>query len=363
MKTNSSPRVLVAPNAFKGTLTAREAAEAIARGLTAGAPGVSVDLCPVADGGDGTLDALLKAGGFEERTAWVAGPLGPRTPARWGWRARDATALLEMAEASGLRLMAEESRRDPLKTSTFGTGQLLLEAEWLGAKRVWIGVGGSATVDGGSGALSALGWRFESSSGRALRVPEELDKLGKVIPPQRDRPWAAVEVLCDVDNPLLGPRGAAAVFGPQKGARPDDVPRLEERLAALARAFGGDPSASGSGASGGLAYGLAAALGAKLVPGAQRILETLNFWERLARADWVITGEGKLDAQSARGKAPVVVAQMARASGKPCAALCGIVEPGAGELFALAMGTAQQPAESPAKALERAAREIAPQLR
>jgi glycerate kinase len=288
--------ILVAPDSFKGTFTARQVAAAIGRGLEAG--GRPVELCPVADGGEGTLEVLLDALDGEALRATVEDPLGRELDAEFGLldegRGRVA-AIVEMARASGLTLVAERDR-DPVGASTFGTGQLILAAVEAGAEVVYVGVGGSATTDGGAGALRAI------ARGGGL---------GR----------ARVVVLCDVRTPF---EDAARIYGPQKGADPSQVARLGRRLRELARRLPRDPrGVQMTGAAGGLAGGLWAELGAELVPGAAFALDLLAFDARMRSAHAVVTGEGRLDSQSLSGKAVSEAATRARQAGVPCHAIVG----------------------------------------
>ena len=286
--------VLVAPDSFKGTLTAAEVAEAIGRGLeSAGRP---VDLCPLADGGEGTLEALLPAVEGELRTATVADPLGRSIEASFALG--DRVAVVETAAASGLGLVDPEER-DAIEASTFGTGELIAAAVEAGAATVYLGVGGSATTDGGTGALKAI---------------REAGGLGK----------ARIVVLSDVRTPF---EHAACVFAPQKGADPDAVSRLTKRLNDQARRFARDPrGVPMTGTAGGLSGGLWAELGAELVQGAQFILDALEFDRRMRAARAVVTGEGKLDQQSLAGKVVSEVCTRARQAGVPCHAIAGTRE-------------------------------------
>jgi glycerate kinase len=279
--------VLVAPDAFKGTLSAAEVARAIGRGLNR--EGVPVDLCPIADGGEGTLDVLGEVLGADIRRAAVTDPLGREIEARFGLAG--GTAIVETAAASGLELVSSEER-DPIAASTFGTGQLIAAAVEAGARTVLIGVGGSATTDGGAGAIRAL---------------KGLD--------------ARLIVLCDVRTAF---EDAARIYGPQKGATEDQVRKLTRRLNALARRLPKDPRGIPlTGAAGGLSGGLWAAFGAELVPGAAFILDELGFDARLRRARALVVGEGRLDKQSLAGKALSEAAVRARQAGVPSHAIVG----------------------------------------
>jgi glycerate kinase len=286
--------ILIAPDSFKGTFTAVEVATAVGRGLEAG--GRDVDLCPVADGGEGTLAALMTASGGEIADATVSDPLGRPRQAPFGIRGQ--TGILETAAASGLDLIAARER-DAMAASTFGTGQLILAAVAAGARTVYLGVGGSATTDGGAGAT------------KAIRAGGGLADVRLVV-------------LCDVRTPF---EDAARVFGPQKGAGPEQVRRLSRRLQDLARRLPRDPrGVPMTGAAGGLAGGLWATFGAELVPGAGFVLDTVGFDGRMRRARAVVTGEGKLDSQSLVGKVVSEVATRARQAGVPCHAIVGTRE-------------------------------------
>jgi glycerate kinase len=311
---------VVAPNAFKETFSPREAARLIARGLRRSLPRARLVLCPLADGGDGTLEALRSALGGRLVRVRVTGPLG--RPLASSYLRAGTTAVVEMARASGLRLVPP-GLRNPLITTTRGTGELIRHALRAGARRVLLGVGGSATVDGGSGALEVL-------------TPTEARR---------------VTVLCDVENPLLGPRGAARVFGPQKGATPGMVRVLEARLRDWARLLRNRTGVDirrlrGAGAAGGLSGGLAA-FGARLVPGADYILDAVGF---PSRADAVVTGEGKVDRTSLGGK---VVGTVLRRSKCPVVLVCGTCE-----LGRAAFETGGRSAAALVRAAERAGRHI-----
>jgi glycerate kinase len=289
--------ILVAPDSFKGTFSAAEVAAAIGTGLEAA--GRPVDLCPLADGGEGTLEVLLESLGGEEMSACVEDPLGRAIEASFGLveegRGGRVAAIVEMARASGLTLV-DPDERDPVAASTSGTGQLILAAAAAGAQTVYLGVGGSATTDGGAGALRAI--RRAGGIGKARLV-----------------------VLCDVRTPF---EDAARIYGPQKGAGPDEVRRLGRRLGELARRLPRDPRGIPmTGAAGGLAGGLWAELGAELVPGAAFVLDLLDFDRRMRAARALVTGEGRLDQQSLAGKVVSEAATRARQSGVPCHAIVG----------------------------------------
>jgi glycerate 2-kinase len=318
--------VLVAPDSFKGTLRASAVAEAVGRGLRAG--GWEVDLCPVGDGGEGTVEALLDAIGGQLLAAGVSDPLGRPVDARFAL-SEDGVAVVESAAASGLALVSADER-DPVAATTFGTGELVAAAVAAGARVVYLGVGGSATTDGGAGAI------------RAIRRAGGLR-------------GARLVVLSDVRTRF---EDAARVFGPQKGASPDEVARLSKRLTGLARRLDPDPRGLPmTGAAGGLAGGLWAAFGAELVPGASFVLDAAGFDQRLRTARAVVTGEGKLDQQSLAGKAVSEVATRARQSGVPCHAIVGKRDLDAFGLRVLDLQAALEAGTLPA--IEAAARELA----
>ncbi|MGW3094729.1 glycerate kinase [Streptomyces sp. NPDC001102] len=322
-------RVLIAADKFKGSLTAVQVAERVTAGLRRVVPAVEVASLPVADGGDGTVDAAVAAG-FERREVRVAGPLGHEVTAAFALRGD--TAVVEMAEASGLQRLPRGVFA-PLTASTYGSGELLRAALDAGARTIVFGVGGSATTDGGAGMLSALGARFLDADGEP--VPPGGGGLGDLATADLsglDPRFADVELVLasDVDNPLTGPKGAPAVYGPQKGASPDDVAALDFALAHYAKVLeeavgptAAEHAASpGAGAAGGIGYG-ALLLGARFRAGIEVMLDVLGFAPALERAELVITGEGSLDEQTLHGKAPAGVAAAARAADKEVVAVCG----------------------------------------
>ena len=326
-------RVLVAPASYKECLSAAEAARAMADGARrAGAETVEL---PLADGGRGTTDCLMGPMGLGLHRVQATGPLGDPVAAAFGLNPETRTAVFEMACASGLALVPP-GRRDAMRATTRGTGDLLKAAIEAGARRVFMGIGDSATSDGGGGAAQALGCRLMDARGDEIGPGAAgLERLARIDVSGRHVLLAATEVrvACDVDNPLLGPRGAARTFSPQKGASPDEVERIERALAhfadVVARDLGVDVRVlAGGGAAGGLGAGAAALLGARLESGAEWVLAALDIDRRLAGADLVLTGEGRLDAQSLGGKAPMALARRALAAGVPCAAIPGSVGPG-----------------------------------
>lgn len=323
-------KIIVAPNAFKGTLTAPQAAAAISRGVREVFPEAEIVEVPVADGGDGTAEALVTALHGEFRSVRVEGPLGDPVEARFGLVDSGRTAVVELASASGLALIPP-SRRDPMHATTYGFGQLLEAALEAGVAGVIAGIGGSASNDGGAGMAQALGYRLLDARGRDLeRGGAALARLQTIDPAGFDRAWRSVgvRVACDVTNPLTGPLGASAVYGPQKGADPDMVRELDAALARLSEVIERDlgrkvSEVPGAGAAGGAGAGLIAFLGAELVPGAPLVVEAAGFDEKLKGASLVITGEGRADEQTAYGKAPGEVARRAQAAGIPVLLLAG----------------------------------------
>ncbi len=329
-------RVLLAPDKFKGTLTAAQVATHLAAGLRTVLRDVDVVVVPVADGGDGTL-AAAEAAGFERVLAPAHGPTGVPRDAAWGRRGTDA--VVELAEVCGLDHLPQ-ARPAPLRATSRGAGDLIAAALDAGARRLVVGIGGSASTDGGAGLLLALGASITTADGEPvgdggaeLAKARHLD-LGGLHPRLAG---AEVVVACDVDNPLTGERGAAAVYGPQKGASPQEVDRLDAALSGwadlVARTTGTDHrDVPGAGAAGGVGFGLIAVAGATTRPGAELVFELTGLREALAGADLVVTGEGSLDAQTLHGKAPAAVAAAARDAGVPVVAVAGQVTLAAAEL-------------------------------
>jgi glycerate kinase len=333
-------RIVVAPDSFKGSISALGVAEAMERGILQVFPDASVAKVPIADGGEGTVEALVAAVGGQIIKQTVTGPLGDPVEAYWGVLADDGTAVIEMAAASGLPLVSKD-KRDPRVTTTYGTGELVKSAIDRGIKKIIIGIGGSATNDGGTGLARALGVRFLDEAGNDL--PEggaALANLAKVDLSGLDPRLAETTLLvaCDVDNPLCGPRGASAVYGPQKGSTPEMVQQLDAALANFAikakAATGRDvANVPGAGAAGGLGAGLVFFTGASLRPGVEIVLETVGFRAMVEHCDFVITGEGRTDYQTAFGKAPVGVAKIAKAFDKPVICLSGGLGDGADDVL------------------------------
>ena len=323
-------KIVIAPDSFKESLSALDVALHIREGFRAVYPDADYVVLPVADGGEGTVDALVAATGGRRITRRVVGPLGDEVEAFYGVTGDGDAAVIEMAAASGLELVPPDAR-NPLVTTTFGVGELIRAALDDGARRFIIGIGGSATNDGGAGMLQALGVRFLDVGGRdlalgggALADLERIDLSG--LDPRLAA--CAIEVACDVDNPLVGPHGASAIFGPQKGATPEMVRVLDANLARYAalieRTIGKSVAdMPGAGAAGGLGAGLHAFLGARLRPGIEIVMETVEMDRVVADADLIVTGEGRLDGQTIHGKTPIGVASVAERHGKPVIAIAG----------------------------------------
>ncbi len=328
-------KVVVAPNSFKGSLTASQAAAAIAAGVRHARPDAEVVEIPVADGGEGTVEALVSARKGTYRSAQVEGPLGDPVESTYGVIAGGQTAVVELASASGLTLIPTE-RRDSRRASTYGFGQLLDAVRRDGVDSIIAGIGGSATNDGGAGMAQALGYRLLDKDGRDLpRGGGALARLDRIDPSHFDAAWRSISVMVasDVTNPLTGPQGASYVYGPQKGADEEAVRELDLALARLAEVIERDlgkhvADLPGAGAAGGAGAGLVAFLDARLVPGAPLVVEASGFDRALRGASLVITGEGRVDAQTGYGKAPGEVAKRAHAAGIPVLLLAGSKGPG-----------------------------------
>ncbi|MDY7559692.1 glycerate kinase [Pseudomonas sp. CCC3.2] len=333
-------KIVIAPDSFKDSLSAQAAAIAIASGLAEVWPDAELVQCPMADGGEGTIEAILAACDGHWMSASVTGPLGDAVDAQWGWLAQSRTAIIEMAMASGLQLLTLEQRNACL-SSTQGTGELIGAALDAGAQRIILAIGGSATNDAGSGMLSALGARFLDAQGQRVepgglalaRVQRiEMDGLDKRL---RD---VCFEVAADVDNPLCGLHGASHVFGPQKGASPQQVLELDAALGHFAdqsaevlnRDLRDDP---GCGAAGGMGFAAKAYLNATFRPGVDVVADLVGLADALEGADWVITGEGRFDAQTLRGKTPFGVAKIAQHKGVPVIVLAGTLGEGYAQLY------------------------------
>ncbi|MBV7565493.1 glycerate kinase [Pseudomonas sp. PDM27] len=365
-------KIVIAPDSFKDSLSAQGVADAIALGLAQVWPDAQLIKCPMADGGEGTVESILAACEGELRRTLVRGPLGVMVEAAWGWLPQSLTAIIEMAEASGLQLVPV-AQRDACISSTFGTGQLIRAALDAGAQRVILAIGGSATNDGGAGAMQALGVKLLDAQGQTLSPGGlALAQLSRVDLSDIDPRLAQVrfDIAADVNNPLCGPHGASAIFGPQKGASPVQVEQLDQALghfadhcaAALSNDVRDEP---GSGAAGGLGFAAKAFLGAQFKAGVEVVGELVGLAEAVAGADLVITGEGRFDAQTLRGKTPFGVARVARQHAVPVIVIAGtlgegyqaLYEHGIDAAFALASGpmTLEQAcAEAPRLLRERA---------
>ena len=334
-------KILIAPDKFKGTLNAREVAQNIAQGLLDVLPGAQVALLPMADGGEGTAEAICDARGCSWLECKAHDPLGRAIDARYGWIDQEKLTVMEMSEAAGMRRLAE-SERNPIRATTFGVGEMILDAIKRDAKEIVIGLGGSATNDGGFGMARALGFRFFSDAKELTGAVSDLQSLTKIEPPvvagvlranstmQPARLPLQLNIIAavDVKNPLLGENGATRVFGPQKGASKSDLDNLERALTRLADVvateFGFDyRNEAGAGAAGGLGFGLLSFCGATIRPGFEVVAEAVGLEPKMKDADLVITGEGSLDRQTLEGKTPVGVARLARKIGKRVFAIVG----------------------------------------
>ncbi|MFD1334434.1 glycerate kinase [Oceanobacillus iheyensis] len=324
-------KIVIAPDSFKESMTAKQAAVAIAKGIkTVFHQQLDLELIPMADGGEGTTQSLADALSGTIHSKIVNGPLGDTVTASYAISGDTKTAIIEMAEASGLALVPNE-KRNPLKTSTYGTGQLIQAALDHNVEKIILGIGGSATNDGGAGVVEALGGRLLDSEGNSLPSNGgSLIHLNDIDVSNLDKRLQGVEIIvaCDVDNPLLGEHGASAIYGPQKGADKKMVADLDSALSNYHDVVERVTKKSvkdipGSGAAGGLGAGLLAVLQAKLEPGVEIVLKETNFHERVADADLVITGEGKIDGQTIYGKTPIGVAKAAKKFGVPVIALSG----------------------------------------
>ncbi len=325
-------RVVIAPDSFKGSLTSVEVALALAEGWRAARPDDELLLAPLADGGEGTLVAIAAAGGWEWRTAEATDPIGRPVTARWLRSTDGRRAVVELAEASGLsRLAATE--RDPIGATTRGTGEVIRAVLGAAIRSITLGIGGSATSDGGAGLLRALGATIDTTHVDLAGLDPRLADVD-------------LRIACDVSNPLLGPRGAAATYGPQKGATPEDVVALDASLTRyadrLAMAAGRDERETpGAGAAGGTAFGLLSVAShfhsVQLVPGVEVVMEETGLHGKLTGADLVLTGEGRIDSQTAYGKTALGVAQLARTAGVACIAVAGGIDP-AGEAILWDLG-------------------------
>ncbi len=323
-------KIVIAPDSFKGNMRASTVCEIVKDAFLREIPGAEIHSVPMADGGEGTVEALVESTGGTFQSLEVTGPFGDPVEARYGLLP-DGTAVMEMASASGIELIPAD-QLNPMHATTYGTGELLKHLQKTGHTKIVVGIGGSATVDGGTGMAQALGYRFLDTNGNEItarggKILADISAIdsAQVLPELKQ---TDIRVACDVTNPLTGPNGAAAVFGPQKGATPDRVKQLDAGLSNLWKTCG-TPGAPGDGAAGGLGYGLRAFCNAKIVSGATLIAETAGLPALLSGADLLITGEGRTDAQTASGKLCSVLAKMAREQGVKTLLLSGAL---AGEL-------------------------------
>lgn len=322
-------KIIIAFDSFKGTLTAIEACSIVSKAIKTKLPDADLVLKPMADGGEGTAQAMIMARNGKWIPRRVMGPLSDmQVDAGFAWFEKEKEALVEMAKASGMELLSKE-QLNPYKTTTYGTGQLIKAAIEYGAEKILLAVGGSATVDGGVGAAKALGWKFIDKNGEEIPLGGKyLDKIKKILKPN-DITLPLVEVLCDVNNPLCGRNGAARIYGPQKGATPEMVAQLDKGLKSFVevvkKEFDCDIDVAGAGAAGGLASGAIAFMDATLVSGIDAIVKLIKLEEYLADADWIITGEGKFDHQSLMGKAISGILKIAMKTNTKAAVLAGQV--------------------------------------
>jgi glycerate kinase len=327
-------RILIAPDKFKGALTAREVAESIAKGLREALPDLQIDIVPMADGGEGTAEAICEVRGGSWLKCKARDPLGREMEARYAWIEDGELAVMEMSEAAGMRRLSE-SERDPVRATTFGVGEMILNAASRGANEIIIGLGGSATNDGGSGLARALGYRFdceheheqEQENAREREHVTGLVNLSRIEKP-RDLKLPKIIAAVDVQNPLLGKNGATRVFGPQKGASKGELNVLERALTRLADVVAEEfdfdyRDKPGAGAAGGLGFGLMSFCGATIRPGLDVVAEAVGLQSKMKAVDVVITGEGSLDRQTLEGKTPAGVARLARKLGKKVFAIAG----------------------------------------
>jgi glycerate 2-kinase len=334
-------RILIAPDKFKGALNAREVAQNIAKGLLDVLPDAQIEVVPMADGGEGTAEAACDARGCSWLECEAHDPLGREIDARYGWIDQEKLAVMEMSEAAGMRRLSE-SERDPIRATTFGVGEMILDATKRGANEIIIGLGGSATNDGGFGMACAFGYRFLSGAKELTGAVIDLQRLMKIeapvvagVPPANSTMQPArlplqlnIVAAVDVKNPLLGENGATRVFGPQKGATKSDLDNLERVLTRLADVVATEfafdyRNEAGAGAAGGLGFGLLSFCGATIRPGFEVVAEAVGLESKMKDADLVITGEGSLDRQTLEGKTPLGVARLARKLGKPVFAIVG----------------------------------------
>jgi glycerate kinase len=350
-------RFLIAPDKFKGSLEARKVAENIALGIRDVIPDAEIEIAPIADGGEGTAEIIGRALGGEWVSCGSHDALGRAINARYIWVSRTNTAVMEMSEAAGLRRL-KESERDPARASTIGVGEMMSDAMKRGAQTLNIGLGGSATNDGGFGMARVLGFQFFAKDEELTNGAAELTQLTRIEQPQ-EATWPKIIAAVDVRNPLLGQNGATRVFAAQKGAKPGQMKLLEAALANLADIVACDLGTDlqekpGAGAAGGLGFGLISFCDAQLRPGFDVVAEAIGLDKKISEADVIITGEGRLDSQTMEGKAPAGVATMARKFDKPVYAIVGEVA-GTGKIAGLFQKVLEltRPPVTPAIAMER----------
>ena len=332
---------VLAPDSFKESMSAAQACQAMQRGIQNVIPDAHIIHVPMADGGEGTVDALISSLKGQSIACEVTGPLPEqRIQTYWGLVDPGQTAVIEMAEANGIHLL-KPSQRNPMLTSTYGTGEMIKQALDLSVKKIIIGLGGSVTNDGGAGMAQALGVRFLNHAGELIQVRGgNLDQIKSIDLSGLDPRLADTEIIVasDVNNPLCGPNGASYIFGPQKGATPEMVNQLDQNLGhfadVVARQIGRDHRhVAGAGAAGGLGFGLMAFTAASIRSGVELMIEQVQLSEKIAQADYVLTGEGKIDSQTSLGKTPFGVAQLAKQFNKPVIAFAGLVGEGIEDLF------------------------------
>jgi glycerate kinase len=358
-------KIVVAPDSFKGSLTALEVSDAIEKGIREVFPEAEIIKIPMADGGDGTVECLVNATGGEILREKVIGPLGNEILAHYGILGDKKTAVIEMAAASGLTLVPE-NKRNPLITTTYGTGQLIKAALNQGCRKMIIGIGGSATNDGGAGMVQALGIKLLDQEGKEVGFGGgELKKIVKIDISCMDNRLFDIKVLVasDVNNPLCGPQGASRIYGPQKGATPEIIEELDKSLSYFAELIKRDLNKDikdmpGAGAAGGLGASLMAFLNAELRPGIEIIIEAVKLEQAIKDADLVITGEGKIDSQTIYGKAPIGVAKIAKKYNVPVVAVAAIIEEDSRIFQSYGIDTLIQISEPPMRLSEIKAKKI-----
>lgn len=337
-------KILLAPDKFKGSLTARQVCDAMSEGIRLAQPDAKIVALPMADGGEGTAEVLTLATGGEWLTIPVLDPLERPVQASYGISSDHQTAFIEMSQASGLRLL-HRNEYNPLKASTFGTGQMILDAVNRGVTHIVLGIGGSATNDAGIGMAAALGWVFLNERDEPIHANGgNLSQISRIIPPASPL-HLTIDVACDVTNPLFGPNGAAFIYGPQKGASAEDIEHLDQGLRHLARLIldqlGTDlANVPGAGAAGGLGAGALFFLNATLKEGVKVVMEQTRFFDHLKDSDLVLTGEGKIDNQTLQGKLINGIALEAQKSGVPTIALCGTLDAKPHDIRALGLTAA-----------------------